>query len=297
MIRFLPPPVRGTISFLIYLANTMFWSVPLFTLALLKLLIPINGWRAFCSKMLIKISNSWIFCNALNLKLMNRIQFDITGIEALKLNEWYLVVCNHQSWVDILILQNIFYRRIPFLKFFLKQELLWVPILGLAWWALDFPFMKRYSGTFLKKNPHLKGKDIEITRKACEKFKTVPISIMNFVEGTRFRPEKHKRQRSPYKYLLKPKAGGIGFVLAAMGDQLNSIVNVTIVYPDGKKTFWDFLCDKIPRISVNVEKLAIDEQIIGDYSQDREFRVQFQRWINRIWEDKDRTIEAVMSKQ
>ena len=109
---------------------------------------------------------------------------------------------------------------VPFLKFFLKKELIWVPILGIAWWALDFPFMKRYSAAVLKKRPHLRGKDIEITRQACKKFKSLPVSIMNFVEGTRFTREKHDKQKSPFTHLLKPKAGGIGFVLSTMGEQL-----------------------------------------------------------------------------
>lgn len=69
--------------------------------------------------------------------------------------------------------------------------------------SFDFPFMRRYSQLFLLKYPHLKGKDIEITKKACQKYKDLPVSIMNFVEGTRFTPEKHKKQESPYKNLLK----------------------------------------------------------------------------------------------
>ncbi len=293
---FFPSSVHGVISFFLYLLNTIFWASLLFVAALLKLIIPLNPWRKFCTKILIALSNNWIYFNTLSLKFMNNIQWEISGIEELSMDEWYMVISNHQSWVDILVLQNVFYRRIPFLKFFLKQELLWVPILGLAWWALDFPFMKRYSGAFLKKNPHLKGKDIEITRNACEKFKSTPISIMNFIEGTRFKPEKHKKQRSPYKHLLRPKAGGIGFVLAAMGDQLTSIIDVTIVYPDHRKSFWDLLSNKISRICVKVEKLPINEEILGDYSQDREFRVKFQRWVNNIWEEKDREIETILNK-
>ncbi len=68
------------------------------------------------------------------------------GVDSLHQRGWYLVSSNHQSWVDILVLQRIFHGRIPFLKFFLKQELIWVPVIGLAWWALDFPFMKRGKG-------------------------------------------------------------------------------------------------------------------------------------------------------
>jgi 1-acyl-sn-glycerol-3-phosphate acyltransferase len=166
--------------------------------------------------------------------------------------------------------------------------------MGLAWWALDFPFMKRYSPRFLKKNPHLKGKDVEITRKACEKFKIKPISIMNFLEGTRFTPVKHDRQKSPFTHLLKPKAGGIAFVLGAMGDCLNSLLNITIAYPQGIGSFWDFLCGRVTEIRVHIEKMAIPRHILGDYEQDPEFRKFFQNWVNDLWTRKDVTLAGLL---
>ncbi len=294
MLSFLPGVVRGVLSFLLYIINTFFWTTPLFVVAFIKLLVPIKWWRSLCSKILIWISNSWIYCNIINMRLMNNIKWEVNGTDNLNMDKWYLVVSNHQSWVDILVLQRILFRKIPFLKFFLKKELMWVPVLGVAWWALDFPFMKRYSSEFIKKNPHLKGKDIETTRKACEKFKNTPISIMNFTEGTRFTDAKHSKQQSPYSNLLKPKAGGMAFVLSAMGDQLSSILNITIAYPDGVKTFWDFLCGKISIIRVNVETLPITEEIFGDYTKDQEFRVGFQSWINDLWTEKDRTLSSMI---
>jgi 1-acyl-sn-glycerol-3-phosphate acyltransferase len=224
---------------------------------------------------------------------MHKVRWDISGIEDLNPNEWYLVVANHQSWVDILVLQNIFHRKIPFLKFFTKKQILWVPIVGLACWSLDFPIMRRYSEAHLQKRPHLRGKDIEITRKACEKFKTTPVSIMNFLEGTRFTSEKHSKQQSPYANLLKPRAGGIAFVLAAMGEQLHCILDVTIVYPHGTNSFWAFLCGKVSEIKVRVQSFPIHKEIIGDYSQDMEFRELFQNWLNTFWAEKDRCINAL----
>jgi 1-acyl-sn-glycerol-3-phosphate acyltransferase len=264
----------------------------LFIAAFLKLLMPF--WKKHYNRLLNWIAEKWIFINIVNQKLINNIRWDVTGLENLKPDGWYLVMANHQSWTDILVLQRIFHKRIPFLKFFLKKELIWVPFLGLAWWALDFPFMKRYSKAFLDKYPHLKGKDIEITKKACEKFKTIPVSVMNFVEGTRFTAEKHKRQKSPYANLLNPKAGGVAFVLSAMGEQLHKIVNVTIVYPGGAKSFWGFLCGKIGEIKVMVETLPVNREIIGDYVNKEEFRENFQKWINSLWEKKDIQIEAML---
>ncbi len=284
--------LRGLLSMLMLYLNTFFWFGPLLAVALLKLVIPISGWRKICGIVLNAIAVTWISINNFNMWWMHRIKWDVRGLEGLSLKEWYLVISNHQTWVDIVVLQKVFNRKIPFLKFFLKKELIWVPILGIAWWALDYPFMKRYSPEFLKKNPHLKGKDIEITRKACRKFKGIPVSIMNFVEGTRFTPEKHDRQKSPFKHLLKPKAGGIGFVLSTMGEQLSSIVNVTIVYPGGDTRFWSFLCGRIKEIRVIIEKMPLTPDLLGDYVEDKEYQVEFQKRVNDIWTKKDKLLDA-----
>jgi len=295
MFSFLPATIRGALSLVIYAVNTIFWTSLLFVTAFFKFIMPF--WKKHYTWLLTFIADKWVLINTFNQKLMNNIRWDVKGLEGLKHDGWYLVLANHQSWTDILVLQRIFHRKIPFLKFFLKKELIWVPLLGLAWWALDFPFMKRFSKSFLDKHPHLKGKDIEITRKACEKFKTLPVSVMNFVEGTRFTPEKHKKQKSPYCNLLNPKAGGVAFVLSAMGEQLHQIVNVTIVYPDGVKSFWDFVCGKIGEIRVRVETLPVSREIIGDYVNNAEFRENFQKWINSVWQQKDMRIDAILKSE
>jgi 1-acyl-sn-glycerol-3-phosphate acyltransferase len=280
----------GVLSLSLYVLNTILWSVPVYTMAILKFLIRNEAWQNQCSLLLTRMSQGWIAVNNFNAELKKNIRWDVEGMEGLNPNDWYLILSNHQTWVDILVLQKVFDRKIPFLKFFLKKELIWVPILGLAWWALDFPFMKRYSEAFLKKHPTLKGKDIETTRRACEKFKTLPISLMNFVEGTRFTQARHDHQHSPYTNLLKPKAGGTAFVLSAMGSYFNAILNVTIAYPQGNNSFWAFACGRITEIIVRVELLPLKEDLLGDYSEDKEFRELFQSWINSLWADKDRLL-------
>ena len=286
--------LRGVLSMLLLYTNTLFcFTVLLLPIAFLKLLVPIRGWRKLCGLLLNGIAVLWISVNNFNISWSQRIKWDVRGMEGLSLRQWYLVISNHQTWVDIVVQQKIFNRRIPFLKFFLKKELIWVPLLGIAWWALDFPFMKRYSASFLKKHPHLKGKDIEITRQACRKFKSLPVSIMNFVEGTRFTPEKHDKQKSPFNHLLKPKAGGIGFVLSTMGEQLSNILNVTIMYPGGDTRFWSFLCGRIKEIRIVVEKLPVTDELLGDYIDDKEYQVKFQNWLNDVWSEKDALLDSV----
>jgi 1-acyl-sn-glycerol-3-phosphate acyltransferase len=294
LFRWLPGPLRGILSFFGYLFNTLFWVIPLFLFALFKALIPIDGWRRACSRVINGSATRWIGLNNLNQQLTSVTRWDVRGLAKLNPQGWYMVVANHQSWVDILVLQRVFHGRIPFLKFFLKKELFWFPVLGLAWWALDFPFMKRYSKAFLKRHPHLAGRDLEITRKACEKFKTIPVSIMNFVEGTRFTKAKHTRQRSPYTHLLRSKAGGMAFAISAMGQRLDQLLDVTIVYPRGVQSFWAFLCGRIPEIQVRVRTLPIGPELRGDYFSDRDYRRHFQSWLNDLWTQKDAQIEALL---
>ena len=287
--------IRGILSLSLYILNTVFWCIPLFVLVAAKAAVPLEFWMRRCSRMLNGIAENWIWVNNQNQKLVGNIRWDVQGVEKLDRSEWYLVLANHQSWVDIVVLQRIFHRKIPFLKFFIKKELLWFPILGQAWWAMDFPFVKRYTKSYLQKKPHLKGKDIEITRKACRKFKTIPVSVMNFVEGTRFTNEKHRRQQSPYDHLLRPKAGGIAFVLGSMGKQIHRVLDVTIVYPDNVSSFWALLCGKIRQIKVRVRSLPVSPELLGDYANDGHFRIELQRWLNNIWEEKNRTIDEMMT--
>ncbi len=290
MLNFLPAFIRGAlVLFFISLSTCVLFPV-LLVLALLKLLIPLHASRKLLTEMLIGIATIWIGINNFLLDSVSKTAWDVQGIEQLSPNDWYFVTCNHQSWADILIVQKTLNRKIPMLKFFLKQQLIWVPLMGIAWWALDFPFMKRYTKEEIEKNPALKGKDLETTRKACEKFKYTPVTVFNFLEGTRLTPEKHARQQSPYMHLLKPKAGGAAFVLGAMGEMLHTMLNITIHYPD-RKGFWELVSGQLQKITVIVEKVEIPEEFLSkDYINDESFRSEFQRWVTELWLQKDRLL-------
>jgi len=295
MLKSFSEGIRGVFSILFYLTNTILICIPLFAVAMIKLSLPFKPVQTLCRKILTSIAGAWVAVNNLIEKVVYNIDWDVSGLDNLDPNGWYMVVANHQTWVDILVLQNVLHRKIPFLKFFLKKELFWFPLLGQAWWALDFPFMKRYSRAFLKKNPHLIGTDLEITKKACERFRNNPVSIMNFVEGTRFTREKQVRQRSPYSHLLRTKAGGMAFVLAVMGDKLQQIVDVTIAYPQGNVNFWDYVCGRVKKINVHVETLPISSDLMGNYLQDPRFKRSFQNWLNSLWDEKDRRMAAMLA--
>lgn len=278
---------RGTLSLSIYTANTLFWCGLLFILAGVKALVPLSAWRTWFTRRLHWVAENWIWVNNLNQTLLGRTDWNVANLEPLRRRGWYLVLANHQSWVDILVLQRIFNRKIPLLMFFIKKKLFWFPVLGQAWWALDFPFVKRYTKSQLEKNPRLIGKDLEATRKAGKRFKKTPTSMMNFPEGTRFSQGKHDRQASPYAHLLKPKAGGIASVIQMMGDCLDGVLDVTIVYPDRVPTFWTFISGKTREIRVSLRYLTVTPELVGDYAADATFRDIFQAWLNANWTEKD----------
>jgi 1-acyl-sn-glycerol-3-phosphate acyltransferase len=287
---------RACITLALFTLNVLFWFVPIFLIAILKLLVPVAAWHDLTGRWLIACGETWISCNQGILALTQRIQWDIRGTDGLARREWYLVVANHQTWVDILVLQGVFNRRIPFLKFFIKQELVWMPFLGLAWWAMDMPFMKRYSREYLERHPEKRGRDLEATRKACEKFRRIPTSVINFIEGTRLTPDKLAHSGAGYRHLLPPKAGGIAFVIGAMGDTLHRLLDVTIVYPDGAPSMWALCSGKVRRIVVMVTQRDIDEWILrGDYAADPEFRIRLQRWVTGMWQEKDAHIAALLA--
>jgi 1-acyl-sn-glycerol-3-phosphate acyltransferase len=293
MLRWLPAPLKTVFAALALALNTLLVFVALVPFALLKLIIPANPVRRFADRCLTGIANTWIVVNDSWQHAIEKPRLTINGATDLHPRGWYLVGCNHQSWADILVLQTVFRGQIPFLKFFLKRELIYVPVIGLAWWALDFPFMRR-SGKTLSAN----AADMATARKACEKFRHIPTSVINFLEGTRFTPAKHKQQRSPYTHLLKPKSGGASIALGTMGELFECLLDVTIVYPDGVPTFGDVLAGRMGRVTVEINRLPIPAEFIGEAaSHDPQYRSKIQTWLNEVWLNKDQHIAELIGKR
>ena len=286
----LPAPLRGVFTGALLGASTLFFSTCMVPPALLKLMLPPGRARSACDHALNGLASRWVgLNNAWIAAVRPDARWDVQGVDGLHARGWYLVSSNHRSWVDILVLQRIFHGRIPFLKFFLKAELIWVPVIGLAWWALDFPFMRRGKGQGARRN------DLATTRAACEKFKRIPTSVINFVEGTRCTPAKQARQASPYRHLLKPKIGGLGVALATMGEQFEAMLDVTIAYPDGTPTFWHLLTGRIGAVTVRVQQRPIPPEVLGgDPVLDKAYRRRLADWIEQQWSEKDALLDGML---
>lgn len=298
MLSFLPGPLHAAMIMILLIVNTLFWATQLYIVVLFKLLTPKGSTvRNVLSRGASWLAQQWAVVNTVIVAICMRIEWDIRIEGQINRDGQYLVCSNHQTWNDIFVLMTTFGTRAPFFKFFLKQELIWVPVLGLAWWGLDYPFMKRYSAEFLAQHPELRGADLETTRKACAAFRDQPALVLNFLEGTRFTQAKHDKQQSPYRYLLKPKSGGFAFAMSALGERLNSLLDITIVYPEGAQGFWAFAQGKMRKVTVEVKQLTIPHEFfVGDYENDPVFRKRFQDWIGALWTAKDQRIGELLAK-
>jgi 1-acyl-sn-glycerol-3-phosphate acyltransferase len=288
--------LRGVLVTTIFTVTIIMVTIPIVFFALLRL-VPVPAWQHLLNPFLDASANFWIRVNNLQQNWFLPTTLEIEGIGTLNRKEWYMLIANHQAWADILIIVRTFGTDIPGVKFFFKRSLLWVPVLGLALWGLDFPSMRRHSKAEMARDPSLRGKDLERTRSACARFRYHPVTIINFLEGTRFTCAKHQQQQSVYRHLLMPKAGGMAFALNAMDGQLHQLLDVTIYYEGGIPSYWNYVCGKVKRIKVQVRELPIPPEMLGDYEGDPEFRRAFQRWVNDMWREKDEMLDDLASHE
>lgn len=282
------------VHLILQMISLAFWALSITFLGLIKFILPFS----FITKPLNVVLNAMLcafgFCSVALIKCTNKLKLDYVVEGELSKKQWYLIIANHLSWLDIILLTDFAAGKIPAPKFFLKKELIWLPFVGLSAWALDMPFMQRYSKAFLQKNPQLAGKDIAATKQSCEKFRQLPTTVINFVEGNRFTQEKQKRRQSSFDNLLPPKAGGIAFTLATMGELFTSILDITIMYPDTQGSpMMAMLSGRLKKVIIRVNVHPITDEIVGDYFNDEKFKQSFQHWLNSVWLNKDKLISQL----
>ena len=279
-------PIRGTLAFTFIIVNSVFWCTLIFCLGLVRPLLP-KGRRIPVGTAMMDAMGGWVACTAWLFRAFRITRIRETTNEtsadvSLRPDAWYLVVSNHQTWADILVLVMTLYGRIPQFKFITKRELIWLPFIGQAMWFLEFPYVRRYSRAQLAASPTLRERDREAMQKACVGFRDRPTSILIFLEGTRFTPEKRDAQGSRYRSLLNPRTGGFGMVLENLADRLEAVVDATIrysgdTYSGGAPGFWDFLCGRCPEVEIDIRALAPppdDHDAVN-------------AWVNRLWDAKD----------
>lgn len=252
-------------------------------------------------EMMLNSANRWISNNNWLIEhILSDMTWDIYIDPKLNLSMdgKYLMTCNHQGWVDTTVNQYFVRHRMPFTRFFIKHELIYIPFAGQAFQALGYPTMKRYDKSKLAKNPELRNRDLLETQKSCERLLNHPFTLLNYLEGTRFTPQKHQQQQSPYQYLLKAKAGGLALALHILGDKIDALVDMTIVYEDDVPTYSDFWLGSTQTVRVHLRKIELPEWIFnGSYEDDPAYRQQFQQWVDEIWQQKDQLITQIKAQK
>lgn len=273
-------------------SSTFLHGPPVLMLGLLKTVIPSSK----IDEMAIGLTNSWLGVNNWLIDhVLPEIDWQITLPTELSMNGRYLLMCNHQSWVDTTIMQYVGLTRMPLTRFFTKWELIFIPFLGLAFKILGFPMMKRHSKQAVAKNPALKLQDLIEAKRACANLQSQPYTLLNYLEGTRFTPKKQQEQHSPYQHLLKPKTGGLALALQILGQEIDALMDMTIVYPDGIPTYGDFWTGRVRRIGVDIRQVELPDWVLaGDYEEDMAYRARFQDWVTQLWQDKDQRIAQML---
>jgi 1-acyl-sn-glycerol-3-phosphate acyltransferase len=280
--------LQGSLVFMLITINTTLLTLLICMVSIVKFASPKGRARNAVTHFLSSLGELWVSFNRFLVSFYKGLEWDVHVPPEIHPNGRYLVFCNHQSGVDILALQHCLNRKAPFGRYLLKQQLIWVPVLGVAWWALDMAFLRRYSHQELLRNPSLRGKDLENAARACEKLKHIPVSMMTFPEGTRFSLEKQKSQDSPYKHLLRPKYGGVGQVLYSFDDALDALIDVTICYPDGIPTVWQYISGQVRKISLHVQLRPIPGALRGrNFRTDALGKAELKEWLGEIWLEKD----------
>jgi 1-acyl-sn-glycerol-3-phosphate acyltransferase len=224
---------------------------------------------------------------------LHKLEWDFQIPKDVNANTWYIAMSNHQSWADIFILLAAGHQKIPLLKFFMKKELQWIPIIYLVHKTVDMPFLNRHSRTQIQANPELKKVDYENAKIAAKRFSRNPSTAFSFAEGTRFTSEKHIAQKSPYPNLLKPKIGALAIALSGM-PQVNTLIDFTVVYATQKRSTWDFLCGDLSKAKVIAKTYPLPENLKNrSFEEEHDYRKGFQTFVDTIWLEKQQTIKGL----
>lgn len=283
-------------------------AIPLIIIAMLSIstAIILGGCVAYCMpslslrrailRRLLFLPLLWGRMNRLILLTGVKHKWDVRIPDELRPDQWFLLVANHRSWADILILVSLFSTHLPVFKFFYKRPLIWqLPFAGLAMWFLHYPHVARHSREKLRKKPELKQKSMDEIEAACAMLREAPATTVNFAEGTRFTAEKHQKKNSPYRYLLPPKAQGISMVINALDKQISGVLDVDILYSQAP-SLWSLLSGQYKKITVHAHFLPAEKSLRGNYLKDREYRRFFQDWVNDLWEKKDQRLAKLIGR-
>ena len=260
---------------MVVVINLAFWITPLFILALLKLITrPIAFLRNPLNQLIEQVYRIAAAIDSLWMLRVVGVQVRIHG--TMPDHPAPIIIANHQSWFDIPLLQYAITHQGPILKFLIKRELIWVPVVGWICWALGFPRLNRGAGD------NAREKDYAAIESATAQLSGEPGGLLVFAEGTRFTPTKHANQRSPFRHLLKPRPGGLKIALAYLPKD-TPVIDVTINYNGGETHFWHCLHGANRCIDI-----TLTQYTAGSITDARD-------WLEARWYEKDELLTSGQS--
>ena len=281
--------IVGIVS-VIYILFILCLGVLLLSIISIPRIIPIEAIRKTITAISNEVGNALVWFLKITLGFIHRTKWQIEYPENISTKKWYLGVSNHSSWADIFVLLFISNYKIPLLKFFIKKELRWIPVIYLIHKTIDMPFLNRHSPDEIRKNPDLRTQDFENTKTAAKKFTRYPTTAFSFAEGTRFTDEKRILQSYPFESLLKPKTGALMTALSGM-PMVEELIDFTIIYKTSKRSAWNFACGEMNEIKVIVKCYEIPKSIRSIDNNSAVFKNEFRKFIDRIWRKKQTLIE------
>ncbi len=287
--------LRGVCAMVSMALVTLLCFIPLLPSGLVKLLVPWRPIRRPAAHAVLWCARWWT--RGINAAILGfggtKVSSDQQMADAP--NGRFVLISNHQCWADVMLLCHVIEPQLPFPRFFIKEKLRWLPIVGFACWALDFPFMKRYTREQIEKNPELRTRDVETVRRSCAVFRDWPVSIVNYAEGTRSTATKRAAANSPYRFSLPPKAGGTAFAVNAMSDVLDGVLDMTVAYVNRPTpAFWDVICGRVDEVAIRVRPVDLPHDLWrGDYGGDPIYRQRFKDWLETLWTEKDSEVAAI----
>ena len=286
--------IKGILPLAYITINLTIWILPLLLLAVIKLIVPLQPIKQAVYRLMIGFYFVAVKIDLVLFQWILNIRFEVDSLDDLQADKNYLIVSNHRSWADILVYQTILIDQTPIIKFIVKKELIFLPLVGLICWAYEYPLVHRNSikdGS--TRNNNLKT-DQKILKDKLLDIGRNPTAIINFAEGSRYSQERGDRYSSPHANLLKSRTGGLFFILKTFGQQFDYLLDFTILYDCTEPIFFKFLSGKCRRVKVRVNKFPMSDllQSLSDSSNTLSFE-KVDEWLKILWSGKDKIIDRM----
>lgn len=87
----------------------------------------------------------------------------------------------------------------------------------------------------------------------------------------------------------------------ALGNEIDGILDMTIVYPDGVPSYGDLWQGNIKRLAVDVRHIEIPAELFasiknGGYEDNEATKEQMFAWVEELWQQKDARIAAMLDE-